>query len=63
MTSDQFGGVVRAILTFLAGFAVTKGIVDSATALTITGAVVTIATAAWSYYTNRPAKIATPATS
>lgn len=58
MTSEQIGGVIRAILTFLAGLAVAKGWVDNATALTIVGALVTIATAAWSVFTNRPANIA-----
>lgn len=58
MTSDQVGGLVRAILTFLAGIAVARGWVDNATALTIVGGLVTVLTAAWSVFTNRPAKIA-----
>jgi hypothetical protein len=58
MTADQIGGVIRAILTFLAGIAVAKGWLDNATALTIVGALVTLATAAWSIFTNRPANIA-----
>lgn len=57
MTSDQIGGIIRAILTFLAGIAVTKGWVDNATAMTIVGGVVTVAVAVWSYITNKPGKV------
>jgi hypothetical protein len=57
MTTDQIGGVVRALLTFLAGIAVAKGWLDNATALTIVGALVTLVTAGWSMFTNRPSKL------
>ena len=58
MTIDQVGGIIRAIVTFLAGIAVSKGLVDNATALTVGGAIVTLGTAAWSWWSNRPQKIA-----
>lgn len=57
LTSDQIGGIARALLTTLAGIAVTKGWVDQNTAVTIVGGVVTVFVAAWSWYTNRPQKI------
>lgn len=55
MNGDQLGGILRAILTTLAGFAVAKGWVDNATALSVTGGVVTVIVAVWSWWTNRPA--------
>lgn len=57
MSIDQIGGVVRAILAFLAGLAVARGWVDNESAMTIVGALVTIVTTAWSLHTNRPSKI------
>ena len=57
MTSDQIGGVVRAILIFAGGWLVTQGWVDNATMQTIVGAVVTVITTLWSLYTNRAAKV------
>lgn len=57
MTSDQLGGIVRAVLAAIAGYFVGKGVIDADTAATISGAVATIAVAAWSIFTNRPSKI------
>ena len=62
MTSDQIGGIVRAILAAIAGFFVSKGWVDNTTALTITGAVAAIIVAIWSVFTNQPSKIVEPTT-
>ena len=58
MTSDQFGGIARALISALAGYLVGQGLVDANTAATVGGAVATIAVAVWSAYTNRPAKAA-----
>lgn len=61
LTSDQIGGIARALLTTVGGIAVTKGWVDQNTAVTISGGLVTVIVAAWSWWTNRPQKIvATP---
>ena len=60
MSGDQIGGIVRALLAAAGGWAIGKGYIDSATATTISGAIVTIVVAGWSYYTNRPAKIVPP---
>ena len=57
MTPDQIGGLVRAILATAGGVAVSKGWVDNSTATAIAGGLVTIVTAAWSYWTNRPGKV------
>lgn len=57
MTKDQIGGVVRAILSAVAGYFVGKGVIDADTAATISGAVGTILVTAWSVWTNRPAKL------
>lgn len=62
MTSDQVGGIIRAILAAIAGFFVSKGWVDNTTALAITGAVATVIVAVWSYFTNQPSKIVEPTT-
>lgn len=61
LTSDQIGGIARALLTTIAGVAVTKGWVDQNTAVTVVGGVVTVLVAVWSWYTNRPQKITTVA--
>lgn len=57
MTSDQIGGIVRAVIAALSGYLVGKGIVDANTATTIGGAVATIVVSAWSFWTNRPSKV------
>lgn len=55
MTADQVGGIVRAIVSAAGGYLVGKGVIDSETALAITGAAVTIATAVWSVWAKRAA--------
>ena len=62
MTNDQIGGLIRAILTFLGGLAVGQGWLDNATMITIVGGLVTVGTAIWSFWTNRPAKVVNSAT-
>lgn len=54
MNGEQFGGIIRAVVSAIGGYLVGKGIVDADTATQITGAVVTIATAIWSIKTNAP---------
>lgn len=48
MTSDQIGGIVRAILTALAGYAAGKGLISTGMANELVGAGVTIGVAIWS---------------
>lgn len=55
MTGEQFGGIVRAILSAVGGFVIGKGIADAETVLAVTGALTTIAVAFWSAKTNKPA--------
>lgn len=53
-TGEQIGGIVRAVVSAIGGYLVGKGYIDSETALAVTGAVVTIATAIWSVVAKRP---------
>ncbi len=57
LNADQVGGIIRALLAAAGGWAIGKRYVDSATATTITGALVTVAIAGWSYYTNKPGTV------
>lgn len=57
LTSDQIGGIVRAVAAAAGGYAVTKGWTDANTAAWAAGGVVLLATGAWSWWTNRPTKI------
>jgi peptidoglycan hydrolase-like protein with peptidoglycan-binding domain len=57
LTSDQITGVVRAILAAVFGYITGKGWIDTNTAATVSGAVLTLLTAAWSIYSNRPKTI------
>lgn len=57
MTSDQLGGVVRAMLAMLAGIAVKKGWTDGDSATTIVGGLTELAVAGWSWYTNHPDRL------
>ncbi len=53
MSGDEIGGVVRAVVAFLGGFLVSKGLVDAATLTAVAGALATLAAAAWSVYSKR----------
>lgn len=55
VTGEQIGGIVRAVVSAIGGYLVGKGYIDSETALAVTGAVVTLATAIWSVVSKRPA--------
>ena len=55
MNGEQFGGVVRAVLSALGGYLVGKGILDANTMTQLVGAGATIAVAVWSVISNKPA--------
>lgn len=56
MTNEQFGGIARAVIAALGGFAVGKGYIDEATATALGGGALTIAVAVWSVWSKRAAK-------
>jgi hypothetical protein len=49
MSSEQAAGLLRHVLTFVAGIAVSKGYIDSETALAISGGIVAAFGAVWSW--------------
>jgi hypothetical protein len=55
MTGEQFGGIVRALVTFAAGFLVAKGVGDAGMWQIVGGSLATIAASVWSWYSNKPA--------
>jgi RsiW-degrading membrane proteinase PrsW (M82 family) len=55
LTSDQIGGIVRAVVSAIGGYFVGKGVIDASTATAVAGAAVTIATAIWSVYNKKAA--------
>ena len=57
MTSDQLGGVLRALLSTGAGILVGKGYIDNSLAQQIVGALVTLLVSGWSWNTNHPDKL------
>lgn len=57
LTTDQIGGIVRAVVAAASGYAVTKGWTDANTAAWIGGGAVLLATGVWSWWTNRPQKV------
>lgn len=56
MTSEQLGGIVRALLSAVGGYAVGQGLVDANTAATIGGALATLIVAVWSVWAKGPTK-------
>lgn len=56
MTSEQLGGIIRALLSAVGGYLVGQGLVDANTAATIGGAVATLIVAVWSVWSKGPAK-------
>lgn len=54
MTSDQIGGVVRAILTALVAYLAGKGIIPEGAGADLIAAATTILVAIWSIWSNRP---------
>lgn len=55
MTQEQFGGVVRAVMTALVGYLAGRNVIDSETASALVAAVTTIAIAIWSVRSKKPA--------
>lgn len=49
MSNDQAAGILRHILTFAAGLAVSKGYIDSETALAISGGIIAAFGVLWSW--------------
>jgi len=62
LTTDQLGGIIRAVATTVTGILVAKGVIDDNTALWLVAGAGTIGVAVWSWWTNRPQKIVDPAT-
>lgn len=56
-TSDQIGGLVRALLAAAGGFAIGKGYVNADTWTWLAGGVATAIPAVWSWYTNKPSAL------
>ncbi len=61
MTSDQIGGIIRAILAAIGGFILAKGWVNAETWAWIVGGLTTVGPVIWSWISNRPASIAASA--
>lgn len=57
MGTDQITGIIRAIVPALLAYAVAKGWIDAGAVGAIGAAVVTLAAAVWSYFTNQPGKV------
>lgn len=53
MTKNEVYGVVRTIIAALGGLAVGKGYIDSETAVSLAGAIATVAAAIWSVKSKR----------
>ena len=56
MGTDQFTGILRAVIPALVAYVVGKGWVPAATASDIGAGIVTILAAIWSWKTNIPGK-------
>lgn len=56
MKTEEIAGLVRALVAALGGYLVGQGLLDSETAMTIGGAVTTIAMAVWSILSKRKAE-------
>lgn len=55
MTGEQFGGVLRAVISAVGGYFVGKGMIDSETVVSVGGAMATIGTAIWSIIAKKKA--------
>ena len=53
LTSEQFGGIARAVIAAGLGALVAKGYIDAATATSVGGALGVLAVAAWSVWVKR----------
>jgi hypothetical protein len=61
MTSEQIGGLVRALLGIIGGIILGKGWLNAETWAWIVGGAVSAVPAIWSWISNRPASIAASA--
>lgn len=50
MTKEQVLGIVRHTLTFVSGILITKGLIDDAVSMEITGAIVGLIATIWSVF-------------
>ena len=57
LTSDQMGGIIRAIVPPILAWFLAKGYITSDQVAPIIAGAVAIATAAWSTYTNKPGTV------
>ena len=57
MNTDQITGILRAVLAAIGGWAIGKGYIDNGTATMLSGVAVTIGTALWSAWTNKPGTV------
>ena len=53
MKKDQFEGIVRTVLAAGGGYFVGKGLIDNQTMMAVSGALATLATAGWSYWSKK----------
>lgn len=53
MTKTEVYGVARAVLAAIGGFVVARGWIDSETAVSLAGALATVAAAVWSVKSKR----------
>jgi len=58
MTTEQVGGIVRALVAAAGGYFVGQGLIDAETMLTVGGAVTTIAVAVWSIWSKKKSDVA-----
>jgi hypothetical protein len=54
MTSDQVGGIIRALLAAIAGYAAGKGFITTDMGNELVGAGVTVGVAIWSVLSKKP---------
>lgn len=59
MTGEQIGGLVRALIAALGGYAIGQGWADAELVATLGGAAATIAAAVWSFMSKK--RVAAPA--
>ena len=53
LTTEQVGGIVRALVAAAGGYFVGQGLIDAETMLTVGGAFTTIDVAVWSIYSKK----------
>lgn len=58
LTSDQIGGIVRALLATGGTWAIAKGYVTAENWEWVSGGVLTVAIGAWSWWAKKPTKAA-----